>query len=70
MMLWIADIEKNMPWNNLVSAVNKAKTRAKIQKSTDLDQRYPKGKQFLKMSLNSQENQSEKAQKSGTTPQG
>ena len=58
-----------MPWDDLVSAANKAETRTKIQKSTYLDQWYPKRKQLLKMSFNFQDNQPERAQKSGITPQ-
>ena len=59
-----------MPWDDLVSAANKAEARAKIQGSTHLDQRCPRGKRPLKMSLNSRDEQPERAQKSGTTPQG
>ena len=57
-----------MPWDNLVSTANKAEAKAKIEGSTHLDQRCHKRKQPLKMSLNSQDNQLERAQKSGTTP--
>ncbi len=60
--LWIVNIEENMPWDNLIRGANKAEVRAKIQGSTHLDQWCPKGKQPLKMSLNSRDNQPEKAQ--------
>ncbi len=50
-----------MPWDNLIKAANKAETRAKIQESTYLDQWCAKGKQPLKMSLNSRDDQAEKA---------
>ncbi len=36
--LCIADIGEDMPWNDLIRAANKAEARAKIQKSTHLDQ--------------------------------
>lgn len=49
-----------MPWDDLISAANKAENRAKIQKSTHLDQQYPKGKQPLNISFNSQDDQAEK----------
>ncbi len=49
-----------MPWDNLIRAANKAETRAMIYGSTYLDQRCPKGKWFLKMSLNSCDNQAKK----------
>ena len=67
--LWIANIGEDMPWNNLVSAANKAKAKAKIQENTHLDQQYFKGKWSLKMSLNSRNNHLEKAQKSGIISQ-
>ncbi len=44
-----------MPWNDLIRAANKAETKAKIQKNTHLDQRYPKGKRPLKINLNSRD---------------
>ncbi len=46
-----------MPWNDLIKAANKAEARAKIQRSTHLDERYPKAKWPLKMSLNARDNQ-------------
>ena len=49
-----------MPWDDLISAANKAEARAKIQESTYLDQQCPKGKKPLKMSLNSRNNQTNK----------
>ncbi len=68
--LWIADIGEDMSWDDLIKAVNKAEARAKIQKNTHLDQRYPKRKRPLKMSLNSRDNPFEKVQqKSGTVSQ-
>ncbi len=60
-----------MPWDDLIRAANKAKARAKIQGSTHLDQRCPKGKRPLMMSLNSRDDQPEKVQqKSGVVSQG
>ncbi len=59
--LWIADIGEDMPWNDLIRVANKAEAKAKIQENTHLDQRWPKEKQPLKMSLNSQDDQAEKA---------
>ncbi len=56
-----------MPWDNLIRAANKAEARAKIQESTHLDQRCPKGKRPLKMSLNSRDDQAEKVK--ATLPQ-
>ncbi len=50
-----------MPWNDLIRAANKAEARAQIQGSTHFDQRCPKGKQPLKTSLNSWDDQAEKA---------
>ncbi len=50
--LWIANIREDMPWDNLIRAANKAEARAKIQRSTHLNQRCPKGKRPLKMSFN------------------
>ncbi len=46
-----------MPWDDLIRAANKAEARAKIQGSTHLDQRCPKGRRPLKMSLNARDNQ-------------
>ncbi len=57
--LWIADIEEDMPWDDLIRAANKAEARAKIQGSTHLHQRCPKGKRLLKMSLNARDDQAE-----------
>ncbi len=60
-----------MPWDDLIRAANKAEARAKIQGSTHLDQRCPKGKRPLKISLNSRDDQPEKAQqKFGAVSQG
>ncbi len=60
-----------MPWDDLIRAANKAEARTKIQGSTHLDQRCPKRKQLLKISLTSRDNQPEKAQhKSGAVFQG
>ena len=58
--LWIADIEGDMPWNDLIRAANKAEARAKIQKSTHLNQQCPKEKQPLKISLNFCDDQAKK----------
>ncbi len=58
--LWIADIGKDMPWDNLIRVVNKAEARAKIQGSTYLDPWCLKGKRPLKMSLNSRGDQTDK----------
>lgn len=44
----------------LVNTTNKAKARAKIQGRMYLNQRFPKKKQPLKMSLNSLDNQANK----------
>lgn len=49
-----------MPRNNLVSTANKAKTRAKIHGNTHLDQRCPKEKRPLKISLNFWDDQADK----------
>ncbi len=57
--LWIADIGEDMPWGDLIRAANKAEARAKIQGSTHLDQRCPKGKRPLKISLNTRDDQAE-----------
>ncbi len=65
--LWIPNIGEDIFWDDLVSTGNKVKAKTKIQESTNLNQRYPKGKQPLKMRYNSWDNQPEKAQKSGTT---
>ncbi len=35
--LWIADIEENMPWDDLIKAANKAEARTKIHESIHLD---------------------------------
>ncbi len=59
--LWIADVGEDMPWDDLIRAANKAEARAKIQRSTHLDQQCPKGKRSLKMSLNSRDDQAKKA---------
>lgn len=56
-ILQITNIIENFPWNNLISAANKAKARAKIKINTHLDQQYPTKKQLLKMSLYSQDDQ-------------
>ncbi len=49
-----------MPWDDLIRAGNKVEARAKIQRSTHLDQLCPKGKRPLKMSLNARDDQAEK----------
>ncbi len=41
-----------MPWDDLMKIANKAEARAKIQGRTYLNQRCPKRKRPLKMSLN------------------
>ncbi len=60
--LWIADMGEDMLWDDLIKAANKAKARAKSQESTHLDHRCRKGKQLLKMSLNSRDNQTKAPQ--------
>ncbi len=59
--LWITNLGEDMPWDDLIRAANKAEAKAKIQGSTHLDQRCPKGKQPLKMNLNSRDDQTKKA---------
>ncbi len=49
-----------MPWDDLIRAANKAEARAKIQRSSHLDQRCPKKKWPLKMSLNYRDDQTDK----------
>ncbi len=49
-----------MPWDDLSRAANKVKARAKIQRSTHLNYRCPKGKRPLKMSLNFKNDQTDK----------
>ncbi len=67
--LWIANIGEDMPWDDLIRAANKAEARTKIQGSTHLDQRCPKGKRPLKMSLNSRDDQTKAPQaKDKATP--
>ncbi len=56
-----------MPWDDLIRIANKAEARAKIQGSIHLDQRCPKGKQPLKISLNAQDNQA--GEPKATAPQ-
>ncbi len=69
--LWINNIEEDMPWDNLVKVANNAEDRVKIQGSIHLDPQFLKGKRLLKMSLNTRNDQPEKAQqKSGTAFQG
>ncbi len=46
--------------DNLIRVVKKAEARAKIQESTYLDQRCPKRKRPLKMSLNALHDQAKK----------
>ncbi len=46
-----------MPCDDIIRAANKAEARTKIQESTNLDQRCPKGKRPLKMSLNARDDQ-------------
>ncbi len=58
--LWITDIGEDMLWDDQIRAANKAEARAKIQGSIYLDQRCPKGKRPLKISLNSRDNQTNK----------
>ncbi len=60
-----------MLWDDLIRVANNAEVRAKTQRSIHLDQRCPKGKRPLKISLNSRNDQPEKAQqKSGSVSQG
>ncbi len=49
-----------MPWDDLIRAANNAEARTKIQENTHLDQRYPKEKRPLKMSLNYSNDQTDK----------
>ncbi len=58
--LWIADIGKDMPWDDLIRAANKGETKTKIQRSTHLNQRCPKAKWLLKMKLNYREDKTDK----------
>ncbi len=60
--LWIADTDEDIPWDDLIRAANKAEARAKIQRNTHLDQRCPKEKRPLKMSLNSRDDQTKALQ--------
>ncbi len=48
--------------DHLIRVANKAEARAKIQKSTHLDQHCPKGKKPLKMSLNFRDDQTKAPQ--------
>lgn len=50
-----------MSWDDLVSAANKSRTKARIHANTHLGQRCPKKKRLLKMSINSEDNQAEKS---------
>ncbi len=49
-----------MLWDDLIRAANKAEAKIKIPRSTHLDQRYPRGKWPLKISLNSRDDQTDK----------
>ncbi len=49
-----------MPRDDFIRTANKAEAKAKIQGSTYLDQRCSKGKQLMKMSFNSRDNQTNK----------
>ncbi len=64
--LWIADIGEDMLWDDLIRAANKVEARAKIQGSTHLDQKCPKRRQPLKMSLNARD---DRATPKATAPQ-
>lgn len=45
-----------MLWFNLINETNKVEAKAKIEENILLDQQYRKGKQLLKISLNSWDN--------------
>lgn len=52
--LWIDEVgRQRMPSDDLVSAANRAEAKARIHSNHHLDQRCPKGKRPLKMSINS-----------------
>lgn len=60
-----------MLWDDLMKVGNKVEASTKIKRSIQLDQQYFKGKQLLKINLNSQDDQLEKVQqKSGVASQG
>lgn len=42
-----------MSWDDLVSAANKAKAKARIHGNYYLNQQYPKDKHLLKININS-----------------
>ncbi len=66
--LWIDEVgRQQMSWDDLVSAANRAKAKARIHGSHHLDQRCPKGKRPLKISINSRDDQAEKTK--ATSPQ-
>ncbi len=60
--LWIDEVSRQLlPWDKLVKAANKAKAKARIHNNQHLDQRYPKEKRPLKLTLkDSKEQCSEK----------
>lgn len=50
-------------WDNLIKKLSQAKAKAKIQNKRDLNQYCPWSKKLLKLIKESQDEQSEKAQK-------
>lgn len=46
-----------MAWNDLVTTTKQVEAKAHIYNNTHLDQKYPKGKQLLKMKDSSQKEQ-------------
>ncbi len=75
--LWIDEVgREQLPWDKLVKAANKTEAKARIHNNQHLDQRCPKGKRPLKLTLkDSNEQSSEKTkaaplqQKSAGSPQ-
>ncbi len=64
--LWIDKVgRQQLPWDKLVKAANRAEAKARIHNNQHLDQRYPKGKRSLKLTLkDSNEQSSEKTKAS------
>ena len=67
--LWIGEEgRQQLSWDDLISAANRAEAKARIEDYRHLDQRCPKGKRPLKLSIDSRdEKPGEKPQPKATT---
>ena len=66
--LWIDEVsQERLSWEELVTAANRAESKARIHNNQHLDQRCPRDKQPLKLTFKESREQPEKTQSKATT---